>query len=150
VEAFQGIDILVNNAALLGPLGDFTKATEEDWDAVMATNVKGTFLCSKAALPHMPRTGSIINVTSGLAQGPSPRYFPYSLSKWTVEGLTFAMARAVPQRVNAVDPGLVSTAMTDYTGAPPAKVMGVFAYLASDASRGVTGKVLDAGEYEGW
>lgn len=138
------IDVLVNNAALVEPVVGPLEATEEDWDTIMDVNVKGTFLCTREATPHMPQDGSIINVTSGLARGPSPHYFPYSLSKWTVEGLTKILARTLSQRVNAVDPGVVSTRMTDFSGASPESITPVFLYLASERSKNRRGEVLRA------
>ncbi len=136
------IDILVNNAGVVEPMGGPVDVTEEDWDLVMDNNVKGTFLCVRETVSHMPPTGSIINVTSGLARGPSAAFFPYSLSKWTVEGLTRIFARSLRQRVNAVDPGVVATRMTRFNGASPESVTPVFLYLASEKSKDVRGEVL--------
>lgn len=141
------IHVLVNNAGVYIGHGGVAKTDLETWRTTMETNVTGMFLCTRETLPHMPRDGSIINVTSGLAQGPSPSTFPYSLSKWTVEGLTTVLAAQVPQRVNAVDPGLVATDMTGESGKPPSAVTGVFVYLASDASRKVTGQRVHASTY---
>ncbi len=149
VDALHSIDVLVNNAAVLteprGPL----ETTLGEFDETMAVNLRGPWLCAKTIGPHMPRDGSIINVTSGLAQGPSPGYFPYSLSKWALEGLTTILAAQMPQRVNAVDPGLVATRMTDFSGKPPDAVTEVFVFLASDDSRRIRGKVLKASHYGG-
>ncbi len=148
VEAFGRIDALVNNAGALGPTGGPLEPAEADWDEVMGTNLKGTWLCTVQAVRHMPPDGSIINVTSGLARGPAASYFPYGLSKYAVEALTRIFAQTLDQRVNAVNPGVVRTRMTDFWGTPPEAVAGVFVYLASEESRKVTGKILDARSYQ--
>lgn len=113
----------------------------------MAVNVRAPWLLAKALVPHMQRDGSIINVTSGLADGPAAGCFPYSLSKWALEGLSRQLAAELTQRVNVVDPGLVVTRMSGFAGKQPNRVTEVFVYLASDESRGVTGQVLAASGY---
>jgi NAD(P)-dependent dehydrogenase (short-subunit alcohol dehydrogenase family) len=122
-------------------------ASPEDFDETMAVNVRAVWHVSKLVAPHMPPDGSIINVSSGLAQGPSAAYFPYSLSKWALEGLTLAQAAAYGARVNAVDPGLVATRMTDFSGKRPEDITEVFVYLASDESRGIRGRILRASKF---
>jgi NAD(P)-dependent dehydrogenase (short-subunit alcohol dehydrogenase family) len=147
VETWDAIDVLVSNAAVLVDPQPVDRLPTEAWDDTMAVNLRALYLGARHAVPHMPKDGSIIHVTSGLARGPSAAYFPYSLSKMAVEGLTRVMARQLTQRVNAVDPGLVATAMSGRVGRPPEDVVPVFVYLASDASRGVTGRVLKASAF---
>ncbi len=147
VDAFRTIDVLVNNAGVYIGLSKAVRIRQEDYDRTMAVNVRGPWLLVKHLAPHLTPDGSIINVTSGLGHGPSSGYFPYSLSKWALEGLSFELAAEMPQRVNVVDPGLVSTKMSGFAGKPPERVTEVFVVLASDESRGVTGKVFDASGY---
>jgi NAD(P)-dependent dehydrogenase (short-subunit alcohol dehydrogenase family) len=147
LTAFSTVDVLVNNAGIYEGLGRAVRATVEDYDRTMAVNVRAPWLLVKHLAPHMPRDGSIIQVTSGLARGPATGYFPYSLSKWALEGLSAELAAELPQRVNVVDPGLVATRMSGFAGKEPKEVAEVFVYLASDESRGVTGRVLAASDY---
>lgn len=146
IDAFHTVHVLVNNAGVFEePFG--LDASPEDFDETMAVNVRAVWHVSKLVAPHMPPDGSIINVSSGLAQGPSAAYFPYSLSKWALEGLTLAQAAAYGARVNAVDPGLVATRMTDFSGKRPEDITEVFVYLASDESRGIRGRILRASKF---
>ncbi len=147
IDAFGTIDVLVNNAGIYEGLGPAIRASVEDYDRTLAVNLRGPWLLVKSLAPHMAHDGSIINVTSGLGHGPARGYFPYSLSKWALEGLSFELASELTQRVNIVDPGLVSTRMSGYSGKDPAQVTEVFVYLASAESQGVTGKVLRASEF---
>ena len=140
------IDVVVNNAAVYEGLGRTVRVSLAAFDRTMAVNMRGPWLLVKHLAPHLARDGSIINVTSGLGHGPSPGYFPYSLSKWALEGLSLELAAELPQRVNVVDPGLVSTRMSGFAGKDPKQVTEVFVYLASDESRGVTGQVLSTSE----
>lgn len=144
VDAFDTIDVLVNNAGVYEGLDRAVRVRVSEYDRTMAVNVRGPWLLVKHLAPHLARDGSIINVTSGLGHGPAAGYFPYSLSKWALEGLSAELARELPQRVNVVDPGLVSTRMSGFAGKPPERVTEVFVYLASQESRTVTGQVFDA------
>ena len=147
VKVFSTVDVLVNNAGIYEGLGRAIRATVDDFDRTMAVNVRAPWLLVKHLVPHMPRDGSVINVTSGLARGPASGYFPYSLSKWALEGLSAQLAAELPQRVNVVNPGLVATKMSGFAGKEPKQVTEVFVYLASDESRGVTGRVLAASDH---
>ncbi len=141
------IDVLVNNAGVYEGLGRAVRTNLADYDHTMAVNVRAPWLLVKHLAPHMPRDGSIINVTSGLGSGPATGYFPYSLSKWALEGLSKELAAELPQRVNLVDPGLVSTRMSGFAGKQPNRVTEVFVYLASDESRGMRGRLLEAPDF---
>ena len=147
VNALGTIDVLVNNAGVYVGLDRAVRVTVEEYDRTMAVNVRAPWLLVKALAPHLRRDGSIISVTSGLGRGPASGYFPYSVSKWALEGLTRELAAESTQRVNAVDPGLVSTKMSGFAGKEPKAVTEVFVYLASDESRGITGQVLQASAY---
>jgi NAD(P)-dependent dehydrogenase (short-subunit alcohol dehydrogenase family) len=158
LEAYGRVDILVNNAGILPARRPLREAPVEDWEQTMAVNLRGPFLCVKAVLPAMVRQkgGSIINVSSGLGRSSVPGYGVYGVSKWGLEGLTRYLADEVGQygvRVNSVSPGMVATTMTSFAGARPESVVDLFVYLASDASKRVTGQALDATAWcppKGW
>ena len=159
-KTFGRIDVLINNASLLSPRVLIEQVKVTDWDRVIAVNLRGPFLCLRAVLPHMrtQRNGSIMNVSSGAGKRAAPTWGPYAVSKWGVEGFTALVAeetRSEGIRVNAVNPGGTRTAMRaaaypeeDPMRLPqPEEVTGLFVYLASDASRDVTGKSLEAPEW---
>lgn len=126
---FGRIDILVNNAGY-GHRGTIEGTSEAEWDALMATNVKGVFLCSRAVVPVMRRQGggTIVNVASTTSFIGIPERAAYVASKGAVAGLTRAMAIDHAKdgiRVNAVAPGTVAS---DYyerivAGAPDPEAM---------------------------
>jgi NAD(P)-dependent dehydrogenase (short-subunit alcohol dehydrogenase family) len=105
---FGRVDALVNNAAI-GPLGTILDHSEELWDRVLAVNLKGPFLCCKAALPHMIAAGggSIVNIGSGSGWG-KPNMFAYAASKGGLLAFSASLAYDFFQqhiRVNTVIPG---------------------------------------------
>ena len=115
-EAFGGTDILVNNAAIY-PIGPWHEADAAQWDAVFATNVRGSFLLAKAVRPQMVARGggSIVNVASVTFYWGEAELLSYVASKGAVIGFTRSLAReAGPEgiRVNAVAPGAFPTAAT--------------------------------------
>jgi pteridine reductase len=107
-DAFGGLDLLVNSAAVMErtPLGT---VTPEAWDAIMALNVRAPFLASQAAAPHMAAGGAIVNLADLAAFETWPAYVPHGVSKAAVVQMTRALARALAPavRVNAVAPGAV-------------------------------------------
>ena len=112
IKEWGCLDILVNNA---GDVRDalLTKMTEEDWDFVVDLNLKGSFLCSRAAAPHMieRRYGKIINITSMAYQG-NIGQVNYVSAKAGVVGLTHALGLELARygiNVNCVAPGLIDT-----------------------------------------
>jgi 3-oxoacyl-[acyl-carrier protein] reductase len=116
-ERFGGVDILVNNAGITKD-NVLLRMKEEQWDQVMAVNLKGTFNCTKAAIKLMLRQkrGTVINIASITGLMGNPGQANYSASKAGVIGFTKAVAREYAERgitVNAVAPGFIATAMTD-------------------------------------
>src|SRR3990172_228401 len=147
---FDGLHVLVNNASLLGPRVHIVEYPEEDWQGVIAVNLHGPFFVIKACLPLMIPTGggSIINVSSGVGRIGKPRWGAYAASKFALEGLTQVLAAELLPfhiRVNAVNPGGTCTGMR--AAASPEEITPVFVYLASDESRDVTGKSLEARDF---
>ena len=111
VQAFGRIDILVNNAGR-GILGTVVTTAEDDWDDIIAVNLKGVFLCSKHAIPVMKKNGggTIVNVASTISVVGIPDRAAYVASKGGVAALTRAMALdhvADNIRVNSVAPGVI-------------------------------------------
>jgi NAD(P)-dependent dehydrogenase (short-subunit alcohol dehydrogenase family) len=168
VKAFGRIDILVNNAGR-GILGTVVTTAEEDWDDIMAVNLKGVFLCSKHAIPTMKASGggAIVNVASTVSVVGIPDRAAYVASKGGVAALTRAMALdhvADNIRVNSVGPGVIWSNYYDkmmqqvpdpaafkkglQDRAPmgkigePKDVAAAILYLASDESDFVTGSMM--------
>ncbi len=117
VEKFGRVDILVNNAGITRD-GLLLRMKDEDWDAVLSVNLKGAFVCSRAAAKVMAkqRSGRIINIASVVGQMGNAGQANYCASKAGLIGLTKSNARELAKRnitVNAVAPGFIATAMTD-------------------------------------
>ena len=158
VGRFGRIDVLVNNAGLLGPRVSIEEYPEDEWRTVIDANLTGPFLVSKAAIPHMAEGGSIINVVSGVSVEGRAGWGAYSVSKFGIEGLTQILAAELAERgvrANAVDPGGMRTDMRaaaypeedPQTRITPEENTAVFLYLASDESKGVTGERFKAQEF---
>ena len=98
VERFGRIDVLVNNAGLLGPRVGIEEYPEDEWRRVIDANLTGPFLVSKAAIPHLPEGGSIINVVSGVSVEGRAEWGAYSVSKFGMEGLTQILAAELAGR----------------------------------------------------
>jgi len=158
---FKGaLDVLVNNASTIGPspMPYLLDYSVENFRLVSDTNLIGPFLLIKNALPAMiERGGSIINVTSDAGQVGYPGWGAYGISKFGLEGMSQTWASELEEsgvRVNWVDPGNMNTAMhraaepeeDPSEWANPADVTDVFIFLASDESKGVTGKRFQAQE----
>jgi 3-oxoacyl-[acyl-carrier protein] reductase len=117
IEKFGKIDILVNNAGITRDML-MMRMKRADWDAVLATNLTGAFLCTQAVIGSMlkQRWGRIVNIASINGQMGAPGQANYAASKAGLIGMTMSVAREVASRsitCNAVAPGFVETAMTD-------------------------------------
>ena len=163
------IDILVNNAGITKD-NLIIRMSENDWDAVIDINLKGTFLCCKAIAKTMmsQRSGKIINIGSIVGTIGNAGQVNYSSSKAGVIGLTKSLARELSSRnilVNCIAPGYVNTDMTNKLNAEqkdyfvkniplgrvaqPEEIADVAVFLASSASNYITGQVIhvDGGLY---
>lgn len=162
VARFGKLDILVNNAGI-GRRAPAEEMTEEQWDAVLAVDLKGVFLCAQAAGRQMLQQGHgrIINIASVAGILGNAGQTNYSASKAGLIGFTRALAREVAARaitVNAVAPGFVPTALTNDLPAEikeatlkqiplgrwgqPEEIAYAVAFLASDRAAYITGQVL--------
>lgn len=112
VKEFGGIDILINNAAVLF-VKRLSDTTEKEWDQTMDSNLKSAFLCCKAVLPHMKKGGTIINVSSGAGKVGYENLSAYCASKFGMMGLTASLAWETRTRVMVICPGDVDTTMQD-------------------------------------
>jgi NAD(P)-dependent dehydrogenase (short-subunit alcohol dehydrogenase family) len=158
-QRFGRVDVLVNNAGVLGPRVAIVEYPEDEWRQVIDANLTGPFLVSKAVIPHMPEGGSIVNIASGVSIEGRPEWGAYAVSKFGVEGLTQILAAELEERgirVNAVDPGGMRTEMRaaaypeedPMTRITPEENTEVFLYLASDESKGITGNRFKAQEFQ--
>ena len=162
VETFGRIDILVNNAGITRD-NLLMRMKEDEWDAVINTNLKGVFNCTKAATRPMmkQRAGRIINISSVVGIQGNPGQANYVSAKAGVIGLTKSNAKELATRgitVNAVAPGYIQTDMTENLGddvktklletiplarmGQPEDIANVVSFLASDKASYMTGQVL--------
>lgn len=165
VKLFEKIDILVNNAGVAGPRGLITNISKKTWDDILNINLTGMFLCSRAVLTHMikRRTGNIINLSSGAGlRTARVRSLPYGVSKFGVEGLTYALAVQMKPYgicVNALRPGPHDTGIHQdtppelRTGAwknmrEPNGVSKLAVFLALQTVETMTGESIDLLELE--
>jgi 3-oxoacyl-[acyl-carrier protein] reductase len=173
--AYGRIDALINNAAvftqLVQPRKNFDEISVDEWDRVMAVNVRGTWLCSRAVAPVMrqQRSGVIINISSGTILGGQVGFAHYVTSKAAVWGMARVLARELGDfgiRVNTITPGLTSSqAVVDAYPSEslalnaerrilkreqmPEDLVGTVVFLCSDASAFITGQTfnVDGGVY---
>ena len=171
IAAFGRIDVLVNNAAILAAK-DFLDLEEADFDRVLRTNLKGSFLCGQAVARHMvervrrgEKPGAIINLSSVNAVFAIANQVPYSVSKGGINQLTKVMALSLAAhgiRVNAIGPGSINTEMLAATMADgearrrilsrtplgrigePREIASIAVFLASDEASYITGQTIYA------
>ncbi|MGH9774677.1 MAG: SDR family NAD(P)-dependent oxidoreductase [Candidatus Acidiferrales bacterium] len=129
-EKFGGTDILVNNAGIYGPVKPVEEISPDEWDAVIAANLRGPFLLTRLVLPEMYARGSgaILNITSIAGKAAFPWNSPYAASKAGLAGFTRTLAAEAGRkgvRVNAISPGPVpETQMSRELGAALAESVG--------------------------
>ncbi len=167
VERYGRIDALVNNASLMSELErrSWHQIPVEEWDRVMAVNLRGMFLCCRAVFPPMQEQGKgkIVNISSNRVWNGTPNRLHYTTSKAGVIGFTRALAREVGAyniAVNAVTPGLTwsaaqaATTNDDYAAAAvarrafkrpqlPEDLVGVVMFLVSEGSDFITGQTIN-------
>ncbi|MEJ7619165.1 MAG: SDR family NAD(P)-dependent oxidoreductase [Pyrinomonadaceae bacterium] len=163
-ETYGRIDVLVNNAGIGGRAAPLEEVTDEDWEAMMAINLKSIYLCCQAVIPGMKarRYGRIVNVASIAGKEGNPNMIPYSTAKAGVIGFTKAFAKEVAQDgvfVNAISPAVIetpilqqlTTAQVQYmvqriplgrTGKTE-EVAALICWLASDEASFTTGQCVD-------
>jgi len=162
-KKFKPVDILINNAGITKD-GLFVRMKEDDWDRVLAVNLKGSFLCGQQAAKHMmkQRQGAIVNIASIVGVMGNAGQANYSASKAGLIGLTKTMARELAPRnitVNAIAPGFIDTEMTRVLDEKirdklieqiplsrlglPDDIAHSVAFLVSDRSNYITGQVIN-------
>src|SRR3989304_4904087 len=159
-EKWNKLDILVNNASILGVRTSILDYPEDIWEEVIDVNLNGQFFVIKAVLPFLLKSNnaSIINVASSVGRRGKALWGAYAASKFGLEGLTQVLAdelKASSVRVNSVNPGGTRTEMRAraYPGEDPMTlptpedIVHVFLYLESDESVGITGKSFDARDW---
>ena len=168
VRQFGRLDVLVNNAAIFSTITamkPFWELTVAEWEQLMAVNVRGVWLASKAVVPQMRRQGSgrIINISSSVIFLGRPHYLHYVASKGAVFAMTRAMARELGDfgiTVNTITPGATYTEIPRATVTPeqkaamlgqqcikrpeaPADLVGTVVFLASDDAAFITGQTIN-------
>lgn len=167
---FGRIDILMNNAAIIGPIKPLFRIEEREWQKILDINLTAVLLFSRAVIPHMvkQRGGKIINVTSGLGEMVMPLFGAYSITKAGLIHLTKIMAEELKEyniQVNGLDPGIMDTRMQEELRGlgpeilgektyrdflamkqmsqlkPPEKVARLTLFLASEESDSINGEI---------
>jgi NAD(P)-dependent dehydrogenase (short-subunit alcohol dehydrogenase family) len=162
VEAFGGIDVLVNNAAHQMTFEDIADISDEEWDKTFRTNIHAMFYLAKAAVKHMKPGAAIINTTSVNADMPKQTLLPYATTKGAIQNFTAGLAQMLmPKgiRVNCVAPGPVWTPLIPATMPPevvaqfgasypigrpaqPKELAPAYVMLASDEASYVSGATI--------
>ncbi len=161
-ETYGRVDVLVNNAGITRD-GLLVRMKDEDWDAVLDTNLKGAFFCTRAAAKLMSKQkyGRIVNISSVVGEMGNAGQANYCASKAGLIGLTKSVARELARRnvtANAVTPGFIETEMTEVlpqktredlqlqipmgTFGKPSDIAQAVLFLSSDAAAYITGQVL--------
>lgn len=141
---FSRCDILVNSAGIGGPRKPLIELAPDDWDTLIATNLRGPYLMIRALAPRMiaARSGHIINISSLAGKNPFPTGAAYSASKWGLNGLTYSVAEELRQynvRASVISPGSVDTQFFTGQGKQPSRMIrpediaGIVALLVTQA-----------------
>jgi NAD(P)-dependent dehydrogenase (short-subunit alcohol dehydrogenase family) len=159
VEEFGKVDVLVNNAAFQMTHETLDEISDEEWDHTLATNLTAMFVLTKAAIPHMPAGGAIINSSSVNSDMPSPQLAPYAMTKAAIANFTASLAQMYGEkgiRANSVAPGPIWTPLIPATmpeekvekfgsdtplgrAGQPAELAPVYVLLASDEGSYISG-----------
>jgi NAD(P)-dependent dehydrogenase (short-subunit alcohol dehydrogenase family) len=162
VAELGGIDVLVNNAAHQMTFDSAQDISDEEWERTFAVNISAMFYLTKAATPHLPRGGAIINTASINADSPNPHLLAYATTKGAIQNFTGGLAQLLAEkeiRVNAVAPGPVWTPLIPSTmpaeavthfgeqvplkrPAQPCELAPVYVLLASDEASYVSGTMI--------
>jgi 2-dehydro-3-deoxy-L-rhamnonate dehydrogenase (NAD+) len=165
LHQFGRIDILINNAGVMGPAAPLWELSETDWNTVLAVDLTSVFLMSRAVIPHMRerRSGCIVSIASIAGKEGTPRLIPYSVAKAGIIAFTKALGKEVVSdgiRVNCVAPGVIETPLLAQL--PPQatqlmlskspmgrfgtadEVAAVVHFLVSDDASFITAQCLDA------
>ncbi len=162
VESFGKVDVLVNNAAFQMSHESLDQISEDEWDHTFDVNIGAMFRLTKAAVPHMPRGGSIINTSSINADTPRPTLLAYAATKAAIQDFTGGLAQLLADkgiRANCVAPGPIWTPLIPATVPPeqvkdfgqsvpmkragqPAELAAVYVLLASDDASFVSGATV--------
>src|SRR3954468_15261761 len=162
VKEFGKVDILVNNAAFQMTRDDISEIETEEFDRTLKTNLYAMFWLTKAAVPHMPKGGAVINTSSIQADTPSPELLPYAMTKAAIQNFSGGLAQMLGKRgirANCVAPGPIWIPLIPATMPPekvknfgkdvalgragqPAELAPVFVLLASDDSSYMAGATV--------
>jgi NAD(P)-dependent dehydrogenase (short-subunit alcohol dehydrogenase family) len=162
VREFGKIDVLVNNAAFQMNREDIADISSEEFDRTLKTNLYAMFWLTKAALPHIPEGGGVINTSSIQADTPSPGLLPYAMTKAAIQNFTGGLAQMLGKkgiRVNCVAPGPIWTPLIPATmpeekvksfgrntalgrAGQPAELAPIYVLLASDDASYVAGATI--------
>jgi 3-oxoacyl-[acyl-carrier protein] reductase len=155
IATWGKINILVNSAGIMLYDTPTWTTTIEQWDEMMAINLRGTFLTCNAVAPHMVerRAGAIVNIGSSSARAADDDSGPYTTTKWAVVGYTSSLARSLRPhgvRVNGMNPGWVDSDMTrlvkpegDPEWSTVEEIAGVALFLVAQSPRDMTGQFVD-------
>ncbi len=149
LDRYERIDVLVNNAGIAGRSLPTWELTHEDWNSVLAVNLTGAFLCTRAVLPNMRARGygRVVNVASIAGKEGNPNAVPYSASKAGLIGLTKAVAKEVANDnilVNCITPAVIQTDILEQVSEEHLQ------YMLSRIPMGRAGRPEEAAELIAW
>lgn len=162
IDAFGGLDVLVNNAAHQSYFESIEEIPDEEWETTMAVNISAMFYLTKAAVPHMRPGAAIINTASKQADEPSPELLAYAVTKGAIQNFSAGLCQLLAKRgirVNTVAPGPVWTPLGPASLPPqnivdfgkqvpfgrpaqPVELAPVYVMLASDEASYVSGATI--------